>query len=113
MKYTIGQFSEKVEISTYTLRFYEKVGLLPLVKRNDKGIRIFDKDDIFWIETIKCLRETGMKISDIKHIVDLSLEGDYTKEERKNLLLEHRKKIDLEIKKLKNYINKINKKIEM
>ncbi|MDX8335813.1 MerR family transcriptional regulator [Candidatus Cetobacterium colombiensis] len=109
--YTIKDVSEIVGLSSYTLRYYDKCGLMPYVARKKNGIRSFSQDDIFWIEIIKCLKKTGMTIEDIKTIVDLSLEGDHTKEERKQILLEHRKKILEQIEDLNNNLKKLDSKI--
>lgn len=49
-----------------------------MVKRNDKGIRVYEDSDIFWIDLIKCLKDTGMTIAEIQYIVELSLKGDDT-----------------------------------
>lgn len=112
MNYNIGEISKIVDIPTSTLRFYEKEGLLPHVKRDKNGIRIYDKDDLFWIDIVKCLRETGMKISDIKHIVELSALGEATEFERKRILLNHKKKVLDEVALLEKYLKKIDQKIK-
>ena len=65
MSYSIKEVSQKVGLSIYTLRFYDKQGLLPFVARNDAGYREFTDGDLNLIHTICCLKETGMKISDI------------------------------------------------
>lgn len=112
MTYNIGDISKLVDIPTSTLRFYEKEGLLPLVKRDKNGIRIYDKNDLFWIDIVKCLRETGMKISDIKHIVELSSQGEHTENERKAILLAHKNRVLDEIALLEKYLKKIDQKIK-
>lgn len=112
MEYSIGQAAEAAGLTTYTLRYYEKEGLLPQIRRNKQGVRVFSKDDIFWIDLIRCLRGTGMSISDIKYIVDLSHEGEHTIPERKQILKNHKNKIEIKIEELQNYIGKIDKKLE-
>ncbi len=111
MIYSISHVSNITGIPASTIRFYEKEGLLPEIKRNSIGNRTFNNDDVFWIEIIKCLKDTGMSIQSIKNIVELSTLGDSTIEERKLILLEHREKIYDEINKLQKYIDKINHKI--
>lgn len=113
MKYSIGKISEKLNLPTSTLRYYEKQGLLINVERDENGIRMYNEDDLFWLDIIKCLRETGMSIEDIRNIVELSKVGDETIEERKNILKNHKKKILLNIKELKMYLEKIDKKIDI
>ncbi|MGL4970566.1 MAG: MerR family transcriptional regulator [Cetobacterium sp.] len=109
--YTIKNVSEIVGLSSYTIRYYDKCGLMPFVARNKNGVREFTEDDVFWIEIIKCLKNTGMTIEDIRSIVDLSLKGDHTKEERRTILLEHRKKILEQIEDLNSNLRKLDSKI--
>lgn len=111
MELTIQQVSDKVGISSFTLRYYEKVGLLPSVRRNPKGRRIFNETDISWIELIRCLRNTGMSIEDVKRIVELSMLGDNTIPDRKQILRNHRLKMEQQMEELKRYIEKIDSKI--
>jgi len=112
MEYTISKASEIVGLSSYTLRYYEKEGLLPGIKRNENGIRIYKDSDIFWIELIKCLKDTGMPISEIHRIVELSLRGEHTIPERKEILRDHKKKLEEQMEQLKICSNKIDRKIE-
>ena len=113
MNYSIKEVSEKTKLTSYTIRYYEKSGLLPNITRKENGVRIFHEDDILWIEVIKCLKETGMKLGDIKSIVDLSLLGDSTKEKRKSIFIDHRSKILNQIQALQNNLEKINLKIKI
>ncbi|MGL5578114.1 MAG: MerR family transcriptional regulator, partial [Fusobacteriaceae bacterium] len=83
-KYSIGEVGKITGIPTSTLRFYEKEGLLPQVQRDKNGIRSYSEEDLFWVEMIKCLRDTNMGIEDIKNIVSLSEMGEITELERKN-----------------------------
>ncbi len=66
MTYTIKEVAQKVGLSIYTLRFYDKQGLLPFVMRNTAGYRTFTDSDLSIIHTICCLKNTDMKISDIR-----------------------------------------------
>lgn len=111
-KYSIGDVEKITGIPTSTLRFYEKEGLLPKVERDKNGVRSYSKDDLFWVEMIKCLRDTNMGINDIKNIVLLSEMGETTELQRKNVFLKHREKVLEEIKQLEKYIEKIDLKIK-
>lgn len=111
-KYTIKEVSEKTGLTAYTLRYYEKCGLLRNINRDENGNRKFLDGDIVELEIIKCLKETGMSIKDIKNIVDLSFEGNNTIEKRKKILLKHREMVLKNIEKLKNNLKKIEMKIE-
>lgn len=112
MEYTIGETSERVGLSSYTLRFYEKEGLIPNIKRNKSGIRIYDENDIFWIDLVRCLRDTGMTLTEIRRIVNLSLEGSETVCERKEILIEHKEKLLQQLEDIKHCISKIDKKLD-
>ncbi|MCT4596737.1 MAG: MerR family transcriptional regulator [Vallitalea sp.] len=112
MSYSIGEVSAKTGLTAPTIRYYEKEGVLPHIKRNNKGIREFNDDNIFWIDLIRCLRGTDMSINDIKSIVDLSLEGEHTVEKRKVILQNHKKKIWSQIDELLEIIAKIDRKID-
>ena len=112
MEYTISKAAEVVGLSSYTLRYYEKIGLLPEVKRNDKGIRIYNESDIFWIDLIKCLKDTGMTIGGIQYIVELSLRGEDTISKRKEILKNHKINLQKQIQNLELSMSKIDKKLD-
>ncbi|MHC1749323.1 MAG: MerR family transcriptional regulator [Cellulosilyticaceae bacterium] len=112
MEYTISKVAEKVGLTAYTLRYYEKEGLIPDVKKNDNGIRIYREEDVFWIELIKCLKDTGMPISEIHRIVELSLEGEDTIPQRKEILQQHKNKLENQMEHLKMSMKKIDKKLD-
>jgi DNA-binding transcriptional MerR regulator len=86
MTYTIGQVAEETGLSIHTLRYYEKEGILPVVKRNESGMRVYEKTDIEWLKFACCLRETGMTIVEMKEFTRLTLQGEETIEERMNRL---------------------------
>jgi DNA-binding transcriptional MerR regulator len=111
MGYTIKQIAEKLDLSVYTLRYYDKEGLLPFVERDKNGNRIFNEQDIEWAMLIRCLRDTGMPISEIKRYVTLCLEGEKTMEIRKQLILQHKRVVEQKIAQMNDYLAKINKKL--
>lgn len=112
MKYKINQVSKITGISSYTIRYYEKEGIIPPIDRDDKGIRLFSDENLFWIDLVTCLKKTKMPINDIKMIVQLSLKGDSTISERKEILKSHKKNIELQIKELEKSMKKIDQKID-
>ena len=67
MSYTIGQVAKKLGISTYTLRYYDKEGLIPNVKRMKNGVRIFEESDLHFLQVIFCLKKTGMAIEAVSY----------------------------------------------
>ncbi|MGD7009329.1 MerR family transcriptional regulator [Metabacillus sp. 84] len=111
MSFTIKQASQKVGMSPHTIRFYEKQGLLPLLKRNDTGYRSFTNHDIEWLDFISCLRKTDIPITELKKIMDLTLEGNHTIQERKHILLTHREEMLEKQRELDLAFKKIEKKL--
>lgn len=107
---TIGEFSNVTGIGAYTLRYYEKKGLLR-VGRDSIGRRDYKKDDIEWVKFLKRLKDTGMLLRDIKHYSDLRYQGDDTMEERMNLLLAHRRTVVEEQRKWNEYLHNLDEKI--
>lgn len=109
---TIGEFSVITGISTYTLRYYEKKGLLR-VSRDNAQRRDYSEDDIEWVKFIKRLKDTGMLLRDIKHYSDLRYQGDDTMAERMDLLIQHRKSVVEEQRKWAEYLQNLDEKISI
>ena len=65
---TIAEVSKKYGLTQDTIRYYEKMGLIPPVPRNKSGIRNFDEQSCRWIEFIKCMRSSGLSIEVLKKI---------------------------------------------
>ncbi len=107
---TIGEFSVITGISAYTLRYYEKKGLLR-VNRDSGGRRDYSEDDIEWVKFIQRLKDTGMLLRDIKHYSDLRYQGDDTMAERMKLLIQHRKSVVEEKRKWEEYLRNLDVKI--
>ncbi|WP_317969202.1 MerR family transcriptional regulator [Paenibacillus sp. CCS19] len=110
---TIKDVTEMTGISAPTLRYYEKEGLLPYVKRNENGKRLYDEEDLSWISFVTALRATGMPIAQIQKYVYLFKEGDSTIAERKMMMLHHKKDIEKSIKELYFNLDKINYKLAL
>lgn len=106
----IGEFSRITGISPYTLRYYEKKGLIR-VDRDHAGRRDYSEDDIEWVKFIQRLKDTGMLLRDIKHYSDLRYEGDATMEERMELLVQHRKFVVEERNRWDEYLYNLDEKI--
>jgi DNA-binding transcriptional MerR regulator len=113
MTNTIKDVSEITGLSIFTIRFYDKEGLLPFVSRNKSGIRMFTESDINQIKTICCLKNTGMQIKDIKKYIDFCMEGTDTIDSRKKLLLEHRKEIINQIQALTENLKLVDSKLKI
>lgn len=108
----ISKFSKAAGISAYTLRYYEKKGLIR-VNRDSAGRRDYSEDDIEWARFIKRLKDTGMLLRDIRHYSDLRYEGDSTMEERMALLLRHREAVVEQQKKWDGYLKNLDEKIHI
>lgn len=109
--YTMKQAADKMNISVHTLRFYANKGLFPNIIRDKNDIRMFNEDDLDWIHIVKCLRDTGMPIKDIKQYVDLYIMDDVgTATERYNMILEQKEKAEQELELMKERINHLERK---
>ncbi len=112
MIYSIKDVSKLTGLSIFTIRFYDKEGLLPFVLKNKSGVRAFTESDINLIQMICCLKNTGMQIKGIKKYIDLCMEGAATVDSRKKLLLEHRKEILAHMDSLNENLKLIDLKIK-
>jgi len=101
MGYTIKEVSEKFNLSSYTLRNYEKEGLISSVHREDNGHRLYNNTDLEWIQIVSCMRATGMSITYIKKYIDLCLLGENTIPERRQIILCQKEVIKNHIQKYK------------
>lgn len=108
----ISEFSKATGISAYTLRYYEKKGLLR-VKRDPAGRRDYSEDDIEWIRFLRRLKDTGMLLRDIRHYSGLRYQGDGTLEERMAMLARHRESVLEEQKKWDGYLRNLDQKISI
>jgi MerR family transcriptional regulator, aldehyde-responsive regulator len=109
---TIAEAGEQLNITPDTLRYYEKIGLIPPVKRNRGGIRDYGETDLNWIEFIKLMRGAGLPIEILSEYVRLAMQGDETVEARKEILVEQRKKLAARMEDMKKTIDRLNYKIE-
>lgn len=112
MAYSIGEVSEMLNISISTLRYYDKVRLLPLINRTTGNIRVFDDADIECLKMIECLKTTGMQLKDIKQFFQWCEEGDSTIEKRYNLFIAQKEKTEQQISLLQNALDRVNYKCE-
>lgn len=100
-KYTVKQVAEMMEMSTYTIRYYENVGLIPDVDRNGGNARMFSEYTLGWLRLVHCLRMTGLPIEGVKHYIDLCQEGDSTIPERAELIFQQEKSLRDQLRILK------------
>ncbi|WP_338834126.1 HTH-type transcriptional regulator AdhR [Moorella humiferrea] len=109
---TIAEISKKFGLSPDTLRYYERIGLIPRVNRNESGIRDYTEEDCKWIEFIKCMRSAGVQVETLVEYVTLLQQGDETIEARKQILIEQREKLLSRIEEMKRALERLNFKIE-
>ncbi|NMC45518.1 MAG: MerR family transcriptional regulator [Chloroflexi bacterium] len=109
----ISEVSERYDITADTLRYYERVGLLPSVNRNASGIRDYDKKDIEWVGFIKCMRNAGLTIETLTEYVRLVQQGDQTIEARKELLKKQREQLLQKMVEMHKTLDLLNYKIEL
>lgn len=107
---TIKEVSKKYGISTDTLRYYERVGLFPRVKRTASGIRDFDEESCEWVEFIKCMRDYGVQISALTEYVALFFE-EGTERQRLDILREQRERLFRQRDDFDATIKRLNEKI--
>ncbi len=106
MEYTISEIAKLMGVSTYTLRYYDKEGLFPNVKRVN-GIRIFEDKDFEWLRVLNCLRNINMPIKKMKEYVELCQQGDASLKDRLMMIEEQEESINAQIKTLEYYKQEI------
>jgi len=111
MGYSIGKAADKTGLSAFTLRYYEKEGLLPFVERTPSGARCFKDSDFEWLAMIQCLKNTGMSIRDIREFVGWCMEGDETLEKRLAMFCARRKEVEAKMAEFQSYLDKLDWKI--
>lgn len=109
----IAEVSERQGISIDTLRYYERIGLIPPVNRNENGIRDYTELDIRRVEFIKCLRSAGLSIGVLIEYMELVQQGDGTIEARKEILVEQRQALEIKIQELQKTLDVVNHKIQL
>lgn len=112
MAYSIGQVAEKTGLSSYTLRYYDKEGLMPFVHRGRNGRREFTENDLDFVDLISCLKETGMSLKEIREFVNMSLEGNCTLEQRLAMFKKQRAEVMKQIAQSQRYLEKLDHKVK-
>lgn len=109
---TIAEVSRKYGVSADTLRYYERIGLIPPVPRTKSGIRDYDEQSCGWIEYIRCMRAAGMQIETLIAYVGLFQKGEETIQARKTLLLEQRRQLSEQIEALQAALRRLDDKLD-
>lgn len=109
---TITEVSVKYELSQDTLRYYERIGLLPPVNRGTSGARDYTEQDCAWVDLIKCMRGAGIPVEVLIDYVQMFQQGDSTRSARKVLLEEQRELLSKRIEEMQKTLNRLSYKIE-
>ena len=108
---TIGEVSEKYEMTTDTLRYYERIGLIPPVPRKKNGIRDYDEQACQWVSFVKCMRSAGVQIEALIEYVAL-LQQNTGIERRRQILIEQRDRLQKQAEHLSTTIERLDYKID-
>ena len=95
--YSIGEISKMFGLPISTLRYYDKEGLLPHIRRGPSGVRRFDESDIDTLRMVECLKSTGMQLCDIQTFITWCGEGDATLEQRRAMILDRQREVQAQI----------------
>ena len=104
---TIAEVSKKYNLTADTLRYYERIGLLPPVPRTQGGFRDYDEESCRWIELMKCMRSAGVQIDALIEYVDA------TAAQRKALLEQQRDQLTVRMEEMQSSLDRLNDKIDM
>jgi DNA-binding transcriptional MerR regulator len=109
---TIAEVSKKYGLSADTLRYYERIGLIPTVHRTAGGIRNYTEEDLNWVGFAKCMRSAGLPVEALIEYAALCQEGDATREARKQILIEQRQQLIGRMEEMQQTLDRLNTKIE-
>lgn len=109
----ISEVSEQFGLSMDTLRYYEKIGLLPPINRTDSGIRDYSELDVRRVDFIKCMRNAGLPIEVLIEYFALVQQGDETIEARKGILQEQRAQLVTRMAEMQETLDLLNHKIHV
>jgi DNA-binding transcriptional MerR regulator len=108
----IAEVAQKCGITNDTLRYYERIGLIPTVTRSRGGIRDYSDEDERWVEFMTCMRSAGLSIDALVEYATLFRQGETTKDARKALLIDQREALVQRIADLQATLDRLNLKIE-
>lgn len=108
---TITEVSKQYDLSQDTLRYYERIGLLPNVSRGKGGNRDYTEEDLRWVSFIKCMRSAGISIEALIEYVALFGQGDQTQQARKELLIEQRDILAARVAEMQSTLDRLDRKI--
>lgn len=108
--YSISEAAKELNITAYTLRYYDKEGLMPFVERTASGQRLFKESDIAALKVIECLKSTGMQIKEIRTFIDWVTDGDNTLQQRFDMFMERKAIVEKQMEELKQTMELVEHK---
>lgn len=109
---TITEVSQKYDMTADTLRYYERIGLIPPVNRTASGIREYTEEDCNWVYFMKCMRGAGLSIEVLIEYITMFQKGSSTIKARKELLIEQRNKLAEKIEEMQQTLKRLDNKID-
>ena len=109
---TIAEVCRRFDLTPDTLRYYEKIGLIPHIERSETKNRSYTEYDCNWIGFIKCMRTAGVQIRQLSRYVQLFQQGEGTAAERKQILEDERTRIAQQIAEMQDTMNRLDAKIQ-
>ncbi|WP_413527665.1 MerR family transcriptional regulator [Marinilactibacillus psychrotolerans] len=108
----ISKVAEEMNMTPSTIRYYESIDLIPPITRNESGVRIFDEQDLKWIDFVKCMRSVGLPLDVLREYTQLVRKGaDEALEKRKQILVEERKNLLKKKEEMEQVLNRLDYKI--
>jgi DNA-binding transcriptional MerR regulator len=108
--YSISEVANELNLTVYTLRYYDKEGLMPFVERTPSGNRLFKESDLSALKVIECLKATGMPIKEIKNFIDWCSDGDSMLQQRYDMFLERKAIVEAQMEELRKTMEVIEHK---
>lgn len=109
----IKKASALLDLTPDTIRYYERIGLVPPLKRDKNGVRTFEETDLNWLEFVKCMHQAGLSIEALHDYIQLTVTDDpATIPERKQILRDEAEHLQAKIEELQATLNYLNTKIE-
>lgn len=112
-KFTIQEVTKATGLSAHTLRYYERIGLIHPIEREENTRRRYTADDVGWIDFLLKLRATGMSIKEMQRYAELQRQGDETLPERVEMLKSLRDKVEARMEEWNEHLKLIYYKIDV
>ena len=108
---TISEVSRRYGLSQDTLRYYERMGAIPPVRRNASGLRDYTEADCGWVELVKCMRGAGLPMEALVEYVRLAQQGGETVAQRRQILIDQRRRLEAQLDVIRDTMSRLDNKI--